>query len=68
MYIVDGKEFTSFMQAVDAAYTKGVEVVEKATGLTRWRPASKPRPDARTAHVLVEEDGTERPIGRVRRR
>lgn len=68
MYIVDGQEFTSFMQAVDAAHAKGAEVVEKATGLTRWRPASKPRPDARTVHVLVEEDGTERPFGRVRRR
>ena len=68
MYLVNDQKFTSFTAAVNAAHAKGVEVVEEATGLTRWRPASKPRPDARTAHVLVEEDGTERPIGRVRRR
>lgn len=68
MYTVDGQEFTSFFKAIDAAHAKGVEVTETATGMVRWRPASKPRPDARTQHVIVDEDGQERPLGRVRRR
>lgn len=67
MYLVADQKFTSFSAAVEVAHAKGIEVVEEATGLTRWRPASKPA-SARKQHVLVEEDGTVRPFSRVVRR
>jgi len=64
-YTVDGEGFSSYFAAIAAAKTKGAEVIETATGLSRWRPALAAK--AKTRHVLVNADGSKTEFGKVRR-
>jgi hypothetical protein len=64
MYKVNDKAFNSFMEAVRYADSIKANVVEVATGLTRWEPAKPAK--KRTIHVLVNKDGTTTEFGKVR--
>lgn len=65
IYTVGSKGFDSFFAAVAYAKANDLEVVETATGVRRWHKATKPA-TKKVAHVLVNADGSETAIGKVR--
>lgn len=67
-YIVDGERFSSYMTAIRSAKVSGSRVVElraDGTEIQRWAPAASAK--TRTRHFMVNSDGTEVEIGKVRR-
>lgn len=62
-YDVTGNGFNLFMDAVRFAQTANADVVEVATGLTRWTPLAK-KATRFVQHVLVQADGTTVPLTR----
>lgn len=65
MYEVNGNKFGSFFAAIAAAKAVGADVIEAETGARRWTPATK-KATKTVRHVLVNKDGTQTEIGRVR--
>lgn len=63
-YEVNGKPFDSFTAAIRYADSIKANVIEPATGLTRWEPAKPAK--KRAVHVLVNADGSLTPFGKVR--
>lgn len=64
-YSVNDQPFDSFFAAIAYAQPLRANVIEVATGLSRWSPA--PIKPGRTRHVLVSPDGSKCEFSRVKR-
>ena len=68
-YDVNGYGFDSFLQAIAFARPIRAHVIEVASGIRRWQPASERASERaqKRRHILVSDDGSLHEFSRVRR-